>query len=63
MIVAGDHANNDMAGDGPSSWKSVLEKAGCSVECRMKGLGEYVGIQNMFLRHVEKAVNEIEEYI
>lgn len=63
MIVAGDHANNDMAGDDDSSWKSVLERAGCRVECRLKGLGEYDGIQNMFLKHVEKAVNEMEDQI
>ncbi len=60
MIVAGDHANNDMAGNDDDSWKSVLEKMGCNVTCNIKGLGEYEGIQNMFLKHIDKAIKEIE---
>lgn len=63
MIVAGDHANNDMAGEDSESWKNVLEKEGCSVDCKITGLGEYSGIQNMFLKHIEKAVCEIETYM
>lgn len=52
MIVAGDHANNDMAGDGDDSWKSAFEKEGYQVECVLKGLGQYEGIRKMFVEHV-----------
>jgi sirohydrochlorin cobaltochelatase len=51
MIVAGDHANNDMAGDEPDSWKSILEAQGYEVIPVLKGLGEYPGIQKIFVRH------------
>ncbi len=40
MIVAGDHANNDMAGDDADSWKSVFDAAGYEVVCLVQGLGE-----------------------
>ncbi|WP_368234424.1 sirohydrochlorin cobaltochelatase [Anaerotruncus rubiinfantis] len=56
MIVAGDHANNDMAGDEEGSWKSVFEKEGFEVECVLKGLGQYPGIQRMFVAHVGKLI-------
>ncbi|WP_367397090.1 sirohydrochlorin cobaltochelatase [Anaerotruncus massiliensis (ex Togo et al. 2019)] len=52
MIVAGDHANNDMAGDDEDSWKSAFERAGFEVECVLRGLGQYAGIQDMFVEHV-----------
>ena len=48
MVVAGDHAKNDMAGDEEDSWKSRLEKAGYQVSCIMKGLGEFPMIQDLF---------------
>lgn len=57
MIVAGDHANNDMAGEEEDSWKSVLTKEGFEVECVLRGMGEYAGVQQMFADHVEKAMN------
>lgn len=56
MIVAGDHAINDMSGDNPDSWKSLFEEAGFSVECYLKGLGEYEGIRTLFVRHAKEAV-------
>ena len=56
MIVAGDHANNDMAGDEDDSWKSVLEADGFEVAVNLRGLGEYPGIQSMFVRHVKDAI-------
>lgn len=56
MIVAGDHANNDMAGDDEDSWKSVFEKEGFQVECVLKGLGEYEAIQQLLVEHVKDAV-------
>lgn len=52
MIVAGDHANNDMAGDGEDSWKTAFERAGFEVECVLRGLGQYEGIQDLFVEHV-----------
>ena len=42
MIVAGDHARNDMSGEDEDSWKNQFLAAGYDVECRMKGLGEYL---------------------
>lgn len=55
MIVAGDHASNDMSGD-EDSWKAEFEAAGFQVECRMKGLGEYPEIRRIFIDHVQDAV-------
>ena len=48
MLVAGDHALNDMAGDGPKSWKSRLEAAGVGVRCRMRGLGTLPEVQALY---------------
>ena len=56
MIVAGDHANNDLAGDEEDSWKSVFEAAGFSVRCVLKGLGEYESIRKLFVEHAREAV-------
>lgn len=58
MLVAGDHANNDMAGDGKDSWKSLFEAAGYEVACHLKGLGEYPGIRRLYLEHLREAVKE-----
>ena len=55
MIVAGDHANNDMAG-GEDSWKRAFEKSGCRVECVLRGMGEYGDIQQIFVEHVHQAI-------
>ena len=51
MIVAGDHANNDMAGDEEDSWKTAFINAGYEVECVLKGLGEYAGVQQIIVEH------------
>ena len=56
MIVAGDHANNDMAGDEEDSWKSILEGKGFTVTAVLKGLGQYPGVQRIFIRHVSDAL-------
>ena len=58
MIVAGDHANNDMAGDEEGSWKSAFKAEGLEVECVLKGLGQYKGIQGMFVKHVGETIAE-----
>ena len=55
MIVAGDHANNDMAGDDEDSWKSVLQGEGYRVTPVLRGLGEYPEIRQIFIRHVAEA--------
>lgn len=49
MMVAGNHAHNDMASDDPHSWKSILEASGISAEPVLKGLGQYPVIQQMFI--------------
>ena len=56
MIVAGDHARNDMSGEDPDSWRSQFEQAGFPVECVLKGLGEYPDVQQLFISHVAEAV-------
>ncbi|ADY55642.1 Sirohydrochlorin cobaltochelatase [Syntrophobotulus glycolicus DSM 8271] len=56
MIVAGDHANNDMAGDEEGSWKTEFEKAGFEVECVIKGLGQFTGIQNLIVKHAGETI-------
>lgn len=55
MIVAGDHANNDMAGDEADSWKSVFTAAGLEVLCEVKGLGELEAIQQLLVGHAKDA--------
>ncbi len=58
MVVAGDHANNDMAGDDNDSWKSQFEatKAFDSVECQIAGLGEIEAIQQIYVEHTKEAI-------
>ncbi|MEA1883118.1 MAG: sirohydrochlorin cobaltochelatase, partial [Thermotogota bacterium] len=58
MLVAGDHAKNDMAGDEPDSWKSILEEKGYTVECVLKGMGENPAIRNIYIEHIWELVNE-----
>ena len=52
MIVAGDHAKNDMAGDDPESWYSQFKDEGYEVKAVLKGLGEYKGIRRLFIDHI-----------
>lgn len=51
MVVAGDHAHNDLAGDEPDSWASQLKAQGFEVFPVLKGLGENPGVQSVFVRH------------
>lgn len=55
MLVAGDHAKNDMAGDGPGSWANVLRDAGLDVECHVSGLGALPGVQRAYAAHARRA--------
>ena len=62
MVVAGDHANNDMADpDDPESWYSMFDAAGAfdSVECQINGLGEIPAVQDLYVAHVQAAVDQI----
>ena len=58
MVVAGDHANNDMAGD-EDSWKTALEAEGYEVECVIQGLGEDEAIRSIYVEHAQSAVDSI----
>ena len=58
MVVAGDHANNDMAGDEEDSWKSVFEKEGFTVECQLRGLGENEAIRQLYVEHVKSILEQ-----
>ena len=60
MVVAGDHANNDMAGDEDDSWKSVFEKAGYKVECLVRGLGENEAIRQIYVDHAKAAIDSVQ---
>lgn len=58
MVVAGDHAVNDMAGDEEDSWKSIFENAGFEVECILKGLGEFQPIRDIYLKHIADTLKQ-----
>lgn len=60
MIVAGDHANNDMAGEEEGTWKKAFEDAGYDVTCVIKGLGELPAIQDIFVKHAQAAIDTIQ---
>lgn len=59
MVVAGDHANNDMAGDEEDSWKSTFIAEGFEVECLLRGLGENEEIRKIYTEHAQKAIDSI----
>ena len=59
MIVAGDHANNDMAGDEDGSWKTEFEKAGFEVTTVVEGLGSVQAIQDLFVAHAQAAIDSL----
>ena len=58
MLVAGDHASNDMAGDEPDSWKNKLEEEGFEVKCVLKGLGKYPEIKDIYCEHIRTLIKE-----
>ena len=57
MVVAGDHTNNDMAGDDDDSWKSMFETSEKfeSIECQIEGLGRIKGVQDLYIAHTQAA--------
>jgi len=59
MLVAGDHAKNDLAGDGPDSWRSRLLARGFDVRLRLQGLGALEAVQRRFVEKAREAVGEL----
>lgn len=60
MMVAGDHANNDMAGDDPESHKSILQKEGFTVDTYIHGLGENEAVRGIFVERANEAWDALE---
>ncbi|MCR5101056.1 MAG: sirohydrochlorin cobaltochelatase [Butyrivibrio sp.] len=61
MVVAGDHANNDMAGDDEDSWKSMFEAASFeNIDCQIAGLGEIEAVQDLYVAHTAAVTDTIE---
>lgn len=61
MMVAGDHANNDMAGAEPESHKSILEKEGFKVDTYIHGLGENPNIRNLFVERANESWDALQK--
>ena len=59
MVVAGDHANNDMAGSDDDSWKTMFEAADFTVDCQIAGLGEIADIQALYIAHTQAAIDAL----
>lgn len=59
MVVAGDHANNDMAGDEDGSWKNTFENEGYEVVCLLRGLGENEAIRQIYVDHAQAAIDSL----
>ncbi len=57
MIVAGDHASNDMAGDEEDSWKTIFKSEGYEVETVLRGFGEYKGTHDILISHLDAAIH------
>ena len=59
MVVASDHANNDMAGADDDSWKTMFEAAGLTVNCQISGLGRIADVQALYVAHTKAAIDAI----
>ena len=59
MVVAGDHANNDMAGSEDDSWKTMFEAVGFTVDCQIAGLGEIADVQALYVAHTKAAIEAL----
>ncbi len=57
MLVAGDHALHDLSGEDPDSWRSRFEAEGFTVNCTLRGLGEYAGVRRLYVEHARAAVS------
>ena len=61
MVVAGDHANNDMAGDDDDSWKSMFEASGDfdEIDCQIEGIGRIDAVEQLYVAHTQAAIDSI----
>ena len=61
MVVAGDHANNDMAGDDEDSWKSQFVASGNfeNVDCQIEGLGRIEAVEQIYVDHTKAAIDSL----
>ena len=59
MVVAGDHANNDMAGADEDSWKSMFEAADLTTDCQIAGLGRIAAVENLYVAHTQAAMDTL----
>ena len=59
MVVAGDHANNDMAGSDDDSWKTMFEAAGLDVTCQISGLGRIEAVEQLYVAHTQAAMDSV----
>lgn len=61
MVVAGDHANNDMAGDDEDSWKSQFVASGNfdNVDCQIEGLGRIAAVEDLYVAHTKAAIDSL----
>ena len=61
MVVAGDHANNDMAGEDADSWLSQFKAAGCfdAIDTQIAGLGEIADVQQLYIAHTKAAIDSL----
>lgn len=58
MVVAGEHANNDMYGNEPDSWKSQIEALGITTTGHLNGIGRFTSIQALYVQHVLTALSK-----
>jgi sirohydrochlorin cobaltochelatase len=58
MLVAGDHAENDMAGESTDSWQSAFAAQDLKPRCVVRGLGEYEEIRTLYCEHLQKAIDD-----
>ena len=61
MVVAGDHVNNDMAGDEEGTWKTAFEEAGYEVVSVLEGLGQLEAVQQLYVSHAQAAIDALAE--
>lgn len=58
LLSGGDHANNDMAGDEPDSWKNAIRTAGIEVRCNTRGLGEKAEYRKLYIKSIEAVMKK-----
>ena len=63
MLVAGDHAKNDMAGDDDDAWKTLFKNEGYQVAVVLKGMGEYDSIRNIYVRHILEVIGDMKKNV